>query len=261
MSPVRLVLTVKGDAIQPRRFADAVRLFQQLLDDVDAAHSPDDQPTMHWQIGELKSGSAVVPFVEAGRRPNVQPDLDVPRLCVRGVRELEDAISEPAIFGLEALGQIQRIGRIIGDGVSGFGLESPNSGEQVDFTPAAAGHARKLLARSCTLGAVEGRLEAVNTHGSLRFTVWDDISGYSVRCSFDETLFDEVVEALRMRTNVLVTGRVRRDADGRPREISEITELRALDAAYQRRSVLALEGVYAAMEGRSLDYLTEIRGE
>ena len=72
MSPVRLVLTIKGDAIQPRRFADAVRLFAQLLDDVDAAHSPDDQPTMRWQLGELKSGSAVVSFVE-GRQTRGWP--------------------------------------------------------------------------------------------------------------------------------------------------------------------------------------------
>ena len=261
MSTVRLVLTVKGDAIQPRRFADAVRLFQQLLDDVDAANSPDDQPTMRWQLGELMSGSAVVSFVEAGRRPNGHPDLNVPLLCVRGVRELECAISEPATFGINALGRVQRIGRIIGDGVSGFGLESPDCGERVDFTPAAAGHAQKLLARSYTLGAVEGRLEAVNTHGSLRFTVWDDVSGYSVHCRFDDSLFDEVVRALRMRTKVLVTGRVRRDADGRPREIKEITELRPLGIASERRSVLALEGVYAAMEGHTLDYLAEIRGE
>ena len=216
---------------------------------------------MRWRIGELTSGSAVVPFVEAGRRPNGHADLDVPRLCVRGVRELEDAISEPAIFGLHALGRIQRIGRIIGDGVSGFGLESPDTGERVDFTPAAAGHARKLLARSYTLGAVEGRLEAVNTHGSLRCTVWDDVSGHSVNCRFDDSLFDEVVEALRMRTKVLVTGRVRRDVDGRPREVTDITDLRPLGSASRRRSVLALEGVYTAMEGNSLDYLAEIRGE
>ncbi len=261
MSPVRLVLTVRGDAIRPRRFADAVSLFQQLLDDVDAAHSPDDQPIMRWQLGELKSGSAVVTFVEAGRRPNGHPDLNVPLLCVTGIRELEDAVSEPETFGPDALRLIQRVGRIIGDGVSGFGLESADSGEQVDFTPTAAGHAKKLLARTYTLGAVEGRLEAVNTHGSLRFTVWDDVSGYSVRCQFDDRLFDEVVEALRMRTKVLVTGRVRRDADGRPREIRDITELRPLSVGFQRRGVLALEGVYAAMEGSSLDYLAEVRGE
>lgn len=259
MSPVRLVLTIKGDAIQPRRFADAVRLFAQLLDDVDAAHSPDDQPTMRWQLGELKSGSAVVSFVEAGRRADGHPNLNVPLLCVRGVRELEDGISEPSTFGLDALGRIQRIGRIIGDGVSGFGLESADSGEQTEFTPTAAGHAQRLLARADTLGAIEGRLDAVNTHGSLRFTVWDDVTGYSVRCRFDDNLFDEVVRALR--TKVLVTGRVRRDPDGRPREIGEITAFRSLGAGSQHRSVLDLEGVYAAMEGDTLDYLAEIRGE
>ncbi len=259
MSPVRLVLTIRGDAIQPRRFADAVRLFEQLLDDVDAAHSPDDEPTMRWQLGELRSGSAVISFVEAGRRANGHPSLNVPLLCVRGVRELEDGISEPSTFGLDALGRIQRIGRLIGDGLSGFGLESAYSGEQAEFTPTAAGNAQKLLARAYTLGAVEGRLDAVNTHGSLRFTVWDDVSGYAVPCRFDDSLFDEVVRALR--TKVLVTGRVQRDPDGRPREIREISELRPLASDSQRRSVLDLEGVYAAMEGDSLDYLAEIRGE
>ena len=259
MSLARLVLTIKGDAIQPRRFAEAVRLFEQLLDDVDAAHSPDDQPTMRWQLGELKSGSAVVSFVEAGRRVDGHPTLNVPLLCVRGVRELEDGISEPSTFGLDALGRVQRIGQIIGNGVSGFGLESADSGEQAEVTPTAAGNARKLLARAYTLGAVEGRLDAVNTRGSLRFTVWDDVSGYAVHCRFDDSLFDEVVRALR--TKVLVTGRVRRDPDGRPREIREISEFRSLGAGCQRRSVLDLEGVYAAMEGDTLDYLAGVRGE
>ena len=259
MSPDRLVLTIRGDAIQPRRFADAVRLFSQLLDDVDAAHSPDDQPTMRWRLGELKSGSAVVSFVEAGRRTDGHQSINVPLLCVRGVRELEDGISEPSTFDLDALGLVQRIGRVIGDGVSGFGLESEDSGDHAEFTSTAAGNAQRLLARASTLGAVEGRLDAVNTHGNLRFTVWDDVSGYAVPCRFDDSLFDEVVRALR--TKVLVTGRVRRNPDGRPREISEITELRSLGSGSQRHSVLDLEGVYAAMEGDALDYLAEIRGE
>ena len=214
---------------------------------------------MRWQLGELKSGSAVVSFVEAGRRANGHPSLDVPLLCVRGVRELEDGIGEPSTLGLDALGRVQRIGRIIGDGISGFGLVSADSGEQAEFTLTASGNAQKLLAQASTLGAVEGRLDAVNTHGNLRFTVWDEISGYAVLCRFDDSLFDEVVRALR--TKVLVSGRVHRNPDGRPREISEITELRSLGAGPQRRSVLDLEGVYAAMEGDTLDYMAEIRGE
>ncbi len=260
MPPVRLVLTIRGDAIRPRRFADAIRLFEQLLDDIDAAHSADEQPSMRWQLGELKSGSAVISFVEAGRRANGQPDLNVPLLCVRGVRELEDGISEPTTFGLDALARVQRIGRIIGNGVSGFGLESADSGEQAELTPGATARAQELLARSYTLGAVEGRLDVVSTRGDrLRFTIWDDVSGYSVRCRFDDKLFDDVVKSLR--TKVLVTGRVRRDPNGRPREIREITELRTFGGGSQRDSVLNLEGVYSGMEGTTLDYLAEIRGE
>ena len=258
MSPVRLVFTVKGDMIPPRRFADAVRLFAQLLDDVDAAHSPNNEPTMRWHLGELGSGSAVIPYIGTGRA-DIEPNVNVPLLCVRGVRELEEGVLEPAVFRREEIGHIHHIGRMIQNGVSGFRLEAPDSLAHAEITPTAAAHAQKILARAYTLGAVEGRLDAVNTHGSLRFTVWDEVSGYAVLCRFDDSLFDKVVRALR--TKVLVTGRVRRNPDGRPREISEITELRSLGAGQQHRSVLDLEGVYVAMEGDTLDYLAEIRGE
>ena len=165
-----------------------------------------------------------------------------------------------AIFGLHALGRIQRIGRIIGDGVSGFGLESRTAASELTshlLRPGMPGNSWRGPTRSVPLKAAWSR----ETHGSLRCTVWDDVSGHSVNCRFDDSLFDEVVEALRMRTKVLVTGRVRRDVDGRPREVTDITDLRPLGSASRRRSVLALEGVYTAMEGNSLDYLAEIRGE
>jgi len=261
MSPIRLVFTIRGDTIPPRGFAEAIRLVAELLEEVDAANSPNNQPTMRWHLGKLGSGSAVVPYIGTGRQADIDPNVNVPLLCVRGVRELEEGVAQPAVFRREEIGHIHQIGRMIQNGVSGFRLEVPDSGAHAEITPTAAAHAQKLLARAYTLGAVEGRLEAVNTHGSLRFTVWDDVSGYSVRCRFDDSLFDEVVEALRMRTKVLVTGRVRRDPDGRPREIREITELRQLVAESQPRSVLDLEGVYSAMEGTTLDYLAEIRGE
>ena len=260
MAPARFVITVKGEAIPPRRFADAVRLFAELLDDIDAAHSANNQPTMRWRLGELGSGSAVVPYVGTLRQPTVEPTVDVPLLCVRGVRELQEGVFEPSVFGRKEMEHIHQIGRMIRDDLAGFQLEAPDSGAHAEITLAAAANAARFLAKHETLGAVEGRLEAVNTHGDqLRFTVWDDVSGRPVRCHFDDSLLDHVVQALR--TKVLVTGRLHRDPDGRPREIREIIELRPLGSAPRRRSVLELEGVYSAMDGDTLDYLAEIRGE
>ena len=148
---------------------------------------------MRWHLGELGSSSAVIPYIGTGRA-GIEPNVNVPLLCVRGVRELEEGVIEPAVFRREEIGHIHQIGRMIQNGVSGFRLEVPDSLAHAEITPTAVAHAQKILARAYTLGAVEGRLEAVNTHGALRFTVWDDVSGYSVRCRFDDSLFDEVVE-------------------------------------------------------------------
>ncbi len=260
MPPVQFVFTIKGDAIPPRRFAEAVRLFAQLLDDVDAAYSPNNKPTMRWRLGKLESGSAVVPYIGTSRTAAIPSTVNVPLLCVQGVRELQHGVGEPSVFGREEIGHIHQIGRMIRNGMSGFRLDAPDSGTHAEITPTAVANAAKFLAQQETLGAVEGRLEAVNIHGErLRFTVWDAVSGQSVRCRFDDSLFDKVIKALRAK--VLVTGRVHRDPDGRPREIREITELRNLSLTPKRRSVLELEGIYSAMEGNTLDYLADIRGE
>ena len=66
MSPIRLVFTIRGDTIPPRGFAEAIRLFAELLEEVDAAHSPNNQPTMRWHLGKLGSSSAVVPYIGTG---------------------------------------------------------------------------------------------------------------------------------------------------------------------------------------------------
>ena len=262
MAPARLVFTITGDAIPPRHFADAVRLFAQLLDDVDSAHSATNQPTMRWRLGELGSGSAVVPYIGTPRQANVQPNVNVPLLCVRGLRELQNDVTKPSVFRREAIRRVHEIGRMIRNGMSGIRVEAHESGVHADITPTVVANAARFLTKHDTLGAVEGWLEEINIHvRPLRFTVWDDVYGQSVRCRFDEGLLDDVVHALRSKVKVLVAGRVQRDPDGRPREVSDITELRQLVPEFRRRSVLELEGVYSAMEGDTLDYLAEIRGE
>ena len=46
------------------------------------------------------------------------------------------------------------------------------------------------------LGALQGKLEAINMHGSLKATVWDRVSGSPVRWTFSRGELDRVKDLL-----------------------------------------------------------------
>ena len=64
------------------------------------------------------------------------------------------------------------------------------------------------------IGAVEGRIEAINIHNRSQFSVYDFVTGRGVQCSFPDTLLEEVKAILGHRA--IVHGTVRTDAQGQP---------------------------------------------
>ena len=79
---------------------------------------------------------------------------------------------------------------------------------------------RILGAGDAEYGSVEGMLDAINLHRTLRLTIWDDITGLAVRCSFPQEYEHTVRDLLRCR--VRISGLVRYFADGRPRSVTEL---------------------------------------
>jgi hypothetical protein len=54
-------------------------------------------------------------------------------------------------------------------------------------------------------GSVKGRLERLNLHNRCEFVIYPPISGYSVRCTFTDDLFDKIHEAIRRNVTVYGT--------------------------------------------------------
>lgn len=75
-------------------------------------------------------------------------------------------------------------------------------------------------------GAVEGRIQTLSSRTGLKFTLYD-VFGRAVYCHLrrgDEAMMRDVWERW-----VVVEGRVRRDAEGRPKAIREITNVAVRD--------------------------------
>jgi hypothetical protein len=75
-----------------------------------------------------------------------------------------------------------------------------------------------------TLGTIEGMLERINWHNQRTFTIWDRVTGAAVNASFDPAHEEEILSLAKRR--IAVTGSVRYFANGIPRSISAIEEIR-----------------------------------
>ena len=251
--------TAEGDSIEPSDFGDALIKCQRLLERVDEIHSLDNRRTIRWKMGKLIPGSIGAPLTGVQRSADISPNLEVPRHCVRIVRAVADGVTPTSHRELKVIERISEFRGTIQNGVTGYRLDAPETNDQARITQAVIEIAERILARSDTVAAIEGRIEAVNIHNRLRFTVYDSVTGAGTRCFFRPEMLDEVLQTIGAK--VLVAGTLRRDFDGRPREIRDIVEFRQIGRSSSFPSVLKLEGAYSDIEGDTLQRLAEIRGE
>ena len=84
---------------------------------------------------------------------------------------------------------------------------------------------RILVAGYWNLGSIEGKLEAINLHGTPMFTVWDRVSRAPVTCTFpNDPIWKQRVKDL-LEKRVFVQGRIRFFQNGIPRSLAAIAAL------------------------------------
>ena len=109
-------------------------------------------------------------------------------------------------------------------------------------------------------GFLEGTLEVINVHGSPTFTIWEQISGVPVRCSFPNNPdWKERVSGL-LEKPVLIEGQVNYFRNGIPRSVTHIEHL--LDVTPDRSLPQAHYGAIPDMTGDmdTVEYLRITRG-
>lgn len=221
---------IDTDDLSPTRLAGLLREFVGLLGEIDTELSPSGRRSLDWRITSLSYNSpAAVEMVSRPRRdaPDVGPVVIL--ACIRGMALLETTSERPDEFNDAALEHVRRIADDTGNGTQRVRVTSPIMQLTATVTKQAVAHVERVLPLGYSFGSIEGRLEGLNIHGQAQFTIWDAVTGRAVRCFFVPEQLDDVTAAVGRK--VLVSGRLRRDPEGRPQQIRPVDAFHVIDIA------------------------------
>jgi hypothetical protein len=252
-TPVRL--TIETDTIEVEHLAGALTEFSAFLAALDVAMSAKGRRTLIFRVTSLSYNSPPeVGIAIESRASGTNHGPAVLRRAVQGIQELETGRERPLTLPYEALDHLRRLAGYARQPKERVLFDSTSLGVSGVVTATLGKKADRVLARGDALGSIEGQLETVSVHGQQSFTIYDAVTGRGVRCYFPEGMFARAVAALGKRA--IVSGRIRRDPFGVPREIRDVSNLHVPGAAGPYASPA---GAYRGLDVRA--YLAEIRGE
>lgn len=248
----RLSLKIDGD-ITIEAFKEAIASFLSLLREVE--QSVAGERAVRWTLEDIRRTSPALmtwkgtPRPIGRKRTATRPSRDYAPLIgttlLSGVRKLERGEGRPELFTDDALDASANLARVkMRRGITALSLigedgEKDKGPSVSDVTERVAASVKEIIGPKYSApGAVEGRLQAINSHGLLYFVIYDAIFGSRVRCDIPPRLKPEALTAFDER--VLVTGTVARDADGRPRHITA-EKIEVLSSANLPQSIRGID--------------------
>lgn len=227
----RLTFVLQGEngIVSVDALVDTVRRISALIYHVQYVVNRGLKPRP-WVVEKLSSSAPTITI-----RPSTAMDAPAVPTFIQALqiislgdetRTLPPAFDEDALTGLRTIGQgLAKRGGLTGIAFSANG-GSPAESARIDARIKQRVES-VLHAGYWEMGAIEGRMDAVQAHRGRSFTVWDDVTGVPVRCPFPDGPFwrERVRNAFTSR--VIVSGRVRYFGSGMPRsvEVSDLTEL------------------------------------
>ncbi len=221
-----LTIAINGD-ISVEVFARGVRRFADLLA---ALHSDvGEAPPVDWMLSDLQYSSAIA-TAEARLRPGQEWSTDVQEHVDSIIRSyyqvgvaLETGESIPYTPRVEQ--SALRVRELIDGGVESIRFETPDDDVTIEREPQP--HPLPQAARPYAWGAAEGRIQALTSRGTLRFTLYDTIRDKAVSCYMEEGREDQMKDIWGQLA--VVEGWVKRDPKtGRPLTVRAIRTISTL---------------------------------
>lgn len=211
-----------GGEIELKDLEEGIRLFTRLVD----ALTPRDR--VAWVVNDLQPGSARVTL--EGRAAD---EADVERV-VRDYESIGKHMSngasdyDPALFTNDKRGALEAAKKIrifaASESIKYLWVQT----ESKDFTISPIYDPPPRSAPSkIDIGVITGRVQTLSNRGGLRFNLYDDIHDTAVRCFLQSGQEDIMREVWGRRARVI--GAITRDDDGKPKEIREIVDVKAID--------------------------------
>ena len=193
--------------------------IKRLLRDVDYAIYGH-KPIEGWIVHSLKSSAPTITLA-----PN-REDRQAVGVIGEGLRMVTEGTDQPPQHFTEPVFEdLKRMKRLFhGRSKARFMSVLMDDEETATIGEDIAKQADRILsAGHHNLGSLQGRLEAINMHGSLTATIWDRVSGAPVRWVFPRDGTDTVKALLEKL--VQVTGDIHYFSNGAPRSISNVIEI------------------------------------
>jgi len=230
-----LTVALEGDAITVDKFTAALQATLRMANAL-ASEVAGDSP-IDWLIDGLDRSSAVATL----RGQSRSGDDQSVELVVAAFGEVAHALEvhEHITRSRAVVTQARKFEKLLGEGITEVRLETPDR----DATIRSVDRALIPVALPVrqNYGAVRGRIQAVSSRRSLRFTLYDALYDKAVSCYLKDDE-QELVRGLWGHMAV-VEGLVRRNGQDRPvtiRDITAIVELREPEPGRWREALGAV---------------------
>jgi len=220
-----LTIALDGE-VTPRDLAKAAKAFATLLETITQEVAPGVQ--LEWVISDLRPGSSVL---TAECRSYTPADAQKARKVVeRGERFGEDMQHRNGhVSKTSAIREVEQEFRsLTGERLLRVRMESPLRDYVLAGLPTTPDEIQP--GNKVAFGSVRGRVQAMNSHGSLRFTLYDVNEDKAVSCYLVEGADSEQMMLGLWGKLVEVEGLITRDgASGKPHSVREIEGVTAIE--------------------------------
>ena len=216
----RLHLTVEGELgnIALDLLALMLERSHSILRRLDCAVSGEQTGTMQWVVAGIKEGdSRTIELRNRVMRGEEDYGVQVGELYVEGIRCIETQGATPPCYDLDALQDLQAMTRAFGrNGVDALSVSMPDHNREATLSRKSNATLQSLTGvHHKTIGSVEGRVEMVSLHeGSRRFNVYHAVTNRAITCALPPELEERVIEDLKHRRRVRVSGEISYTARG-----------------------------------------------
>lgn len=210
-STIRLTILGEVEYLSLSTFLDVAADIKDILRNLAPAVSPQEGHGLEWAVINTYTASL---HIEIACVENPVVGAAVAQTFVRGMEIIDRTAERPPFFSDYVLDKAKHLSAMVNrPDVARITIGSGRT--EVHVSQHVAANVDTLIGvRYEEIGAVEGRIEAINIHNRLQFSIYDFVTGRGVQCSFPDAMFNEVKAVLGHRA--IVHGTVRTDRQGQP---------------------------------------------
>lgn len=210
----RLHLTLKGELgnIALDSLVLMLEKSHSVLRRIDRIESGRESGTMKWVVVGLKEGnSGTVELLSRVTKGEEDFGVIVGSRYIETIEIIESQGEIPPDYDLDMLKDLQAMTRSFGvNGVDALSVSMPDHKKVANLSWKADEKLQSLTGvHHKAIGSVEGRVELVSIHeGSRRFNIYHKVTNKAVRCTLPPELEPKVIEDLKNRRRVSVSGEI-----------------------------------------------------